>query len=229
MIGLHAKRHFGQVRPDRPTENFEIAENLTLWEQLANILGRMRAIVRLAGVFSFGVVLQQGLPQTSEPPLQVSLCEVKAHPENFLHKLIEVHVTASHGFEDSMVDDRRCPWPKAGPGVWMEYGGMRSSNTMYAGGGSPKPERDRLPVVEGMPVDLVDDQTFKEFDSQLHSQHSKPIRGSNTVRATIRGRLFGRFEGIAGTQVNTAWRGYGHMDCCILFVVTQVVSIDSTL
>ena len=37
--------------------------------------------------------------QSPEKPLAVSLCEVKAHPESFLHKLIEFTATASHGLK----------------------------------------------------------------------------------------------------------------------------------
>jgi hypothetical protein len=185
----------------------------------------MRLFIGLAGMAAITLVLQQGRAQTQEKPLAVSLCEVKAHPENFLHKLIEITVTASHGFEDSMVEDSRCPWPNAGSGVWMEYGGTRSTNTMYCCGLSPKPERDKPLVVDGMSLELVDDETFKEFDKQLHPKHTKPQRDSDKVIATMRGRIFARYEGIGGTQQSPAWRGYGHMGCCMLFVVTQVVSV----
>jgi hypothetical protein len=160
-----------------------------------------------------------------ETPLRVSLCEIKAHPENFLHKLVELTATASHGFEDSMVEDNRCSWPQGGPGVWMEYGGKRSTATMYCCGISPKPDRPETLVIEGMPLDLVIDSAFREFDKRLHPNHPRQ-RSSDTVRATLRGRVFGRYEGIGGTNQNPAWRGYGHMGCCMLFVVTQVVSVD---
>ncbi len=186
----------------------------------------MRIVIWSVGVVALSLGLQQSWAQSPEKPQTVSLCQVKTHPEKFLHKLIEITATASHGFEDSMVEDGQCPWPKGGPGIWMEYGGTRSTDTMYAGGGSPKPDREKPLVVEGTPVELVDDQIFREFDKQLHPKHSKPKRGSDTVRATMRGRLFARYEGIGGTQVSPAWRGYGHMDCCMLFVVTQVVSLD---
>ena len=189
----------------------------------------MRSVIGLAGVLAFGAAYQQGRSQAPaqvpEKPLAVSLCKVKAHPERFLHKLIEVTVTASHGFEDSMIDDGGCPWPNGGPGIWMEYGGTRSTDTMYCCGSSPKPDRAKTLVVDGVPLDLVDDETFRAFDKQLHPKHSKPQRGSDLVRATLRGRVFARYEGIGGTQQNPAWRGYGHMGCCMLFVVTQVVSL----
>ena len=186
----------------------------------------MRSVIGLAGTLLISVALQQGWAQALEKPLNVSLCEVKAHPEHFLHKLIEVTATASHGFEDSTVEDGQCPWQNGGPGVWMEYGGTRSTNTMYCCGFSPKPDREKPLVVEGITLELVDDQIFKEFDRRLHPRHAKPQRASDIVVATMRGRVFARYEGIGGTQQNPTWRGYGHMGCCMLFVVTQVVSLN---
>lgn len=186
----------------------------------------MRSVVRLVGIVALGAAFQQGRAQAPEKPLAVSLCQVKAHPENFLHKLVEVTATASHGFEDSMVEDSGCSWPNGGPGIWMEYGGMRSTDTMYCCGFSPKPDRAKPLVIDGISLTLEDNQTFREFDKQLHPKHSKPQRGANRVRANLRGRIFARYEGIAGTQQSPAWRGYGHMGCCILFVVTQVVSLN---
>ena len=103
----------------------------------------------------------------------------------------------------------------------MEYGGSRST-----GGFSPKPTRDKSLVVEGISLSLIEDEKFQEFDARLHQKHSEPQRASDTVKATLRGRVFGRYEGIAGTQQSPAWRGYGHMGCCMLFVVTQVLSVD---
>jgi hypothetical protein len=189
------------------------------------ILARMRMISVLSGVLTIGFATVQSRAQNQEVPLKVSLCEVKAHPENFLHKLVEFTATASHGFEDSMVEDGRCSWPKGGPGVWMEYGGKRSTATMYCCGFTPKPDRDKTLVVDGISLDLVDDVTFRTFNKLLHPVRAKP-GPSSTVKATLRGRIFGRYEGIGGTQQGLGWRGYGHMDCCMLFIVTQVVSVE---
>jgi hypothetical protein len=185
----------------------------------------MRTISVVAGPLLIALGSMQSAAQSQEPPVQVSLCDIKADPEDFLHKLVEFTATASHGFEDSMVEDSRCSWPDHGPGVWMEYGGKRSTATMYCCGISPKSDRPDTLVVDGITLDLVDDETFRDFDRRLHPRHSKP-RTSDTVRATLRGRIFARYEGIGGTQQNPAWRGYGHMGCCMLFVVTQVVSVD---
>jgi hypothetical protein len=183
----------------------------------------MRVIVALAGMFAVSLAPAFSRAQSSEVPVKVSLCEIKAHPENFLHKLVEFTATASHGFEDSMVEDSSCPWSDKSPGVWMEYGGKRSTATMYCCGVAPKPDRDETLVVDGLPIGLVDDETFRAFDKRLHPQHPKQ-RSSDTVRATLRGRIFARYEGIMGTKQNPGWRGYGHLGCCMLFVLTQVFS-----
>src|SRR5438128_2173982 len=103
------------------------------------ILIRMRMIYVVAGMLAIGLTPARICAQ--EVPLRVSLCEVKAHPEKFLHKLVEFTATASHGFEDSLVEDSRCSWPDGGAGIWMEYGGKRSTATMYCCGVSPKPDR----------------------------------------------------------------------------------------
>jgi hypothetical protein len=176
-------------------------------------------------VLAIGLAPTQSWAQRPEAPLRVSLCEVKAHPENFFHKLVEFTATASHGFEDSMVEDGRCAWPKFGPGVWMEYGGKRSTATIYCCGGSPKPDRPDTLVIDGILLDLVDDEAFREFDKRLHPKRPTQ-RSSEIVKATFRGRIFARYEGIMGTQQKPEWRGYGHMDCCMLFVVMQVVSVE---
>ena len=69
-----------------------------------DILARMRLVIGLAGAIPLLLALQQGRAQTPEKPVAVSLCDVKAHPENFLHKLIEVTATASHGFLDAFTN-----------------------------------------------------------------------------------------------------------------------------
>jgi hypothetical protein len=189
------------------------------------ILAGMRNISVLAGLLLIASVPAWSAAQSPETPARVSLCDIKAHPENFRHKLVEFTATASHGFEDSMVEDPTCSWPDHGPGVWMEYGGKRSTATMYCCGVSPNSERPDTLVVDGISLDLIDDGTFREFDKRLHPKHSKQ-RSSDLVRATLRGRIFARYEGIGGTRQNPSWQGYGHMGCCMLFVVTQVVSVE---
>ena len=52
-----------------------------------------------------GLAASHAQAQQPEAPIQASLCEIKAHPEKYLKKLVEFTAIASHGFEDSMVED----------------------------------------------------------------------------------------------------------------------------
>jgi|SRR5215472_13891019 len=159
---------------------------------------------------------------STEQPIPTTLCEIKAHPENFQHKLVEFRATASHGFEDSMVEESTCPWPKNGnPGVWMEFGGTRSTDTMYCCGFNPKPDRPANLQVDGVEVPLVDDDLFRHFNKALHPERAQPGK-SVTVDAILRGRIFANRVRYGRPE---HWGGYGHMGCCMLFVVTQVVSV----
>jgi hypothetical protein len=66
---------------------------------------------------------------------------------------------------------------------------------------------------------LVSDQRFSQFDKLIQ-------RGPDSmVRATLLGRFF---SGELMTRGNSKpfWGGYGHMGCCSLFVIQQVVSVD---
>jgi hypothetical protein len=163
----------------------------------------------------------------TEQPIKTTLCDIKAHPENYQHKLVEFTTVASHGFEDSMVEDATCAWTKNNnPGVWLDFGGKAKTDTMYCCGPTIGATRPDILKVDGIELPLVDDDVFEQFNARLHPQHS-PKRDSVYVRATMRGVVFAQYVGIMGTNgTPKRWSGYGHMGCCMLFVVTQVVGVD---
>lgn len=178
-----------------------------------------RAVAPLAAallfVFCLATPRQAAAPR--QTPEKISVCRLLKDPAAFDHKLIEVTGFVSHGFEDFGLFDPTCP--SRGSGIWLEYGGTASSNTMYCCGVTPSHTRPKPLVVEKIPVTLLDDETFRQFDKLIQ----RP-RGS-VVHATIAGRFF------AGKQVKwpagTLWGGYGHMGCCSLFAIQQVVSVDA--
>jgi hypothetical protein len=147
---------------------------------------------------------------------KVTVCQLQEDPAAYNHKLVEVTGFVSHGFEDFGLFDPTCA--ARGGGVWLEYGGKVSSNTMYCCGVTPSHARPKQLVVEEIPVTLTDDETFRRFDEMIQ----RP-RGS-VARATVVGRFF------AGRQVKwpagTRWGGYGHMGCCSLLAIERVVSVD---
>jgi hypothetical protein len=112
--------------------------------------------------------------------------------------------------------DPLCPSPFD---VWLEYGGTVSSGTIYCCGPTSDRSRRKSLKVEHIPIPLVDDVRFREFDGLIQ----RPL--DRVVHATIVGRFF------AGRQIHypngsVAWGGYGHFGCYSLLAIQQVLSVD---
>jgi hypothetical protein len=151
-----------------------------------------------------------------DEPVRVAVCDLKADPAEYNHKLIEVTGFVSHGFEDFGLFDPTCPsWPY----VWLEYGGKNKSGTMYCCGVSADRSRSKELAVEGIEVPLTTDEHFDAFDTLIHNPPD------TVVRATLVGRFFaGKKTRFPSGQ--EGWRGYGHMGCCSLLAIQQVISVS---
>ncbi len=152
----------------------------------------------------------------SMEPEKVTLCQLKSDPAKYNHRLIEITGFISHGFEDFTISDPACSsWPD----VWLEYGGTAASGTMYCCGVTASRTRPTPLVIEKISIPLVDNEQFSKFDKLLQR------RPDSVVHATIVGRFF------SGEQVKypsgTCWGGYGHMGCCSLLAIQQVISVDT--
>lgn len=153
--------------------------------------------------------------QPPDKPLRVSPCELKNAPATYNHKLIEVTGFISHGFEDFSIFDPEC---KSWPSIWLEYGGTAASGTMYCCGVTAQRVRPEPLIVENIPITLVEDERFREFDKLIRRPPD------SVVRATIVGRFFSGEKVTYPTRVG--WAGYGHMGCCSLLAIQQVVSVE---
>jgi hypothetical protein len=153
-------------------------------------------------------------PSTAEPE-RVSVCALQRDPAAYDHKLLEVAGLVSHRFEHFVLSGADCAQD---PRVWLEYGGNMNSSTIYCCGTAAGAKRDATLVVEGITIPLLDDALFRRFDARIRAGRD----------ARFRAGLVGRF--FAGEKVDTAnggfWGGYGHIGCCSLLVIQQVVSVD---
>jgi hypothetical protein len=98
----------------------------------------------------------------------------------------------------------------------MEFGGKASTGTMSTVSGLNRTRREPA-IVEGVTVPLVEDANFHRFDELLHQGNG------NLVHAQVIARFFAGKENLYGRK---GWSGYGHMGCCSLFLIQQVVSVD---
>jgi hypothetical protein len=152
----------------------------------------------------------------AEDPERVTTCQLAKEPAVYNHKLIEVTGLVSHGFEDFTLFDPECSSPLH---VWLEYGGRVRSGTVYCcPENSGKRSRRKPLVVEGIPAPLVRDEPLREFDRLIG------LGPDRLVRATIIGRFF---AGEQGRLPNGGLLpGYGHLGCCSLLAIQQVLSVD---
>jgi hypothetical protein len=173
---------------------------------------------RCLPVTSKVVLLLVGLASLAfcEEPEKASICQLKADPAAFNHKLIQVTAFVSQGFEDFTLQDPSCgSWPD----IWLEYGGEAASGTMYCCGVTNSRTRPKQLEVENVSVPLIEDENFRKLDSLV-----QVTGGYATAHGTIVGRFF------SGKEISYPngkhWGGYGHMGCCSLLVIQQVLAVD---
>ena len=173
-------------------------------------------------ILLFAVRVATGQSNPLTVPVKATLCDIAANPEAFNHHLVEAHGIALHGFEVSEFHDPTCRHTR--PGIWIEFGGTQSTNTMYCCGVAAKLTRPRPLVIDGIGPPLVDDSLFRDFERRLRTD-GPPQEQVATTGATLRGIVFAHQVQWNKTSA-PFWGGYGHMGCCILLVVTQVVALD---
>lgn len=137
--------------------------------------------------------------------VHATACELEQHPELYHHKLVEVTSAISREFENFTLAD-----PSCSTGAWIEYGGKKSSQTIYCCPGSGGVRKRSKPlIIDGIETKLVDDKMFRKFDKE----------SKKGVQARLVGRFFAKpREGFMG--------GYGHFGCCNLFVIERVFEVQ---
>jgi hypothetical protein len=179
----------------------------------------MRRTVRFTLTLVFA--LSVAAVASGEEPRDISVCQLKANPAFYDHKLIEVTGFVSHAFEDFTISDPSC---SSWPGVWLEYGGKANSGTIYCCGGTSNRSRPNELKIEGISSPLIDDDQFKAFDKAIHPPFRSGRHGA-MIHTTLVGRYF------AGKPINNLkgnlWDGFGHMGCCTLLVIQEVKAADT--
>jgi hypothetical protein len=152
-----------------------------------------------------------------EPPkaAKVALCALEADPAAYNHKVIDVRAVVSHGLNDFTLSDPSCERRSR---IWLEYGGRVNSETEYCCGVKGGPRTSDL-VVEGIATRLIDDARFRRFDARVRSH------GDVSFRAHLIGRFFAGLK--QRTPTGDVWGGYGHLSCCSLLVIQQVMAVEA--
>jgi hypothetical protein len=163
---------------------------------------------------SCGQVISQDQSMNSAQVIDAGLCEVAKTPQLFDGKLLRLHAFLSMEFEDSTLHDASCPeealtnmgnpsdWPTE---IWAEF----ADHTDYW-------------KVKGF-APLANDERLQQFRTLLLSR--------SHVHQMTAATMVGTFY--AGTAIDikgrpaTRFRGYGHMGCCSLFVISRIEAVDT--
>ena len=137
---------------------------------------------------------------------------MKSNPAAYDHKLVQVTAFASRGFENFTLFDPAC---QAWPEIWLEYGGLVSSGTVYSSSMSANRKRSKPIEIEGITVPLTDDKAFRDFDRLIQ-------RPPESIAHAILAGWF--FAGSHGAAAGSS--AYGPMGCCSLLIVQQVLEVD---
>jgi hypothetical protein len=174
-------------------------------------------IVFFPAALIVGVLATSPAPQSTSTQtiVDTSVCAIAATPGSFDGKLVRVSAFISSGFEDSTLHDYGCaeealvnmmkPSTSAKPNIWVEF----------------QDEGEHYGVKEFAP--LVNDETYQQF--------RKVVLARSRLDQMTRARMIGTFyssrpQGF--THDIEPMRGYGHMGCCGLFVLSRVESVETT-
>jgi hypothetical protein len=165
--------------------------------------------------FWLGTEVRSEITQPTPAAQKVSLCALQENPATYNHKMIDVRAVVSHGLNDFTLSDPRCE-PRSR--IWLEYGGRVNSETVYCCGVKAGPRAADL-VVEGIATRLIDDGLFRRFDARVRT------KGDVAFRAHLIGRFFAGLK--QRTPEGDVWGGYGHLGCCSLLVIEQVLAVEA--
>lgn len=173
--------------------------------------------ILLALASAYSVRTTASLPSKSaETPVNVTVCDLQNDPAKYNRQLVKITGFVSHGFEDFGLFDPTCQGQAS---IWVEYGGTKASDTMYCCNVVPGHTRSENVSVDGIKVPLIADDRFNQFDGMIKKRYDLIMHAS----------LVGRF--FSGEKIKYPggefWSGYGHLGCCMLFVIQQVLSVDA--
>jgi len=172
----------------------------------------LQVVLVCLSLFCLAISPEQRRP---EQAVQVTVCQLLKEPWRYDHALVQVSGDVLHGFEVFQIYPDHCPEAPNSMGVWLEYGGERSSGTMYCCGVTADRKRPDPLVIEGIRSSLKLDEAFQRFDALIDGE------ALTRVNATLIGRFF---SGRRLRHPKGAWGGYGHMGSFSLLVIEQVRS-----
>jgi hypothetical protein len=160
------------------------------------------------------------LAYAQENPVEVPPCDLARNPKEFDGKLISVRGGLNVYFENFSLGIGNCETEQY---IWLAFGGdVPGIVASMVNDAFRKPGSDIK--VNGVSYGIKKDDSFRKLYALIAARHgNKP---DYKVTATLTGMF------LAGEEHKTAkgatyFGGYGHLNCCALFVITQVSDVES--
>lgn len=155
-----------------------------------------------------------------ETPQDVSICDLAKHPKPFDGKMIRVRGSLNVNFEDFTLSVEGCDSQQA---IWMAFGGDTPGVvTSMVNDNFRKPGEDVK--VNGVSYGIKKDESFRRLYALIAA--TRGDKPEFRVTATLTGAFFAGEE-IKPPNGQSTFRGYGHMGCCALLLITQVSDVES--
>jgi hypothetical protein len=153
-------------------------------------------------------------------PNDVSVCDLKTHPNAFDGKTIRVRSSLNVHFEDFTLGSADCD---AQQGIWLAFGGDVPGIVASTVNDNLRKSGVDLKV-NGVSYGITKDEDFHKLYALIAARHGE--KAAYHVTATLTGTFFSGEE-IKVPNRESYFGGYGHLGCCSLLVITQVSNVES--
>ena len=156
--------------------------------------------------------------RAQESPL--NFCDIAKSPKSFDGKMVRVRGTLSVHFEDFSLAGGNCDTQQ---GIWLTFGGDVPGIVASTFNDSFRKRGVNIKV-NGVPYGIKKDENFRRLYALIAARH-----GGNPayrVTATLVGQFFAGTE-LKQSNGQTVFGGYGHLGCCALLVITEVLDAES--
>ena len=157
--------------------------------------------------------------RSQNPQAKVSACDLAKNPKAYDGKTIRVRGTLNVHFEDFTL----APGCETQQGIWLAFGGDVPGIVASLVNDNVRKPGTKFEL-NGVSYEIRKDDNFHKMYALIAARHGdKP---DYRVTTTLTGAFF------AGEEIEFAggvkpFGGYGHIGCCALFVITQVLDVVS--
>ncbi|HEX6803829.1 MAG TPA: hypothetical protein VF133_09140 [Terriglobales bacterium] len=162
-----------------------------------------------------------------KPVHDITVCELRLHAGEFDHETVRVRGTADLEFEIFALYDPQCKDTKA-TDVWLTFGGDVSDIATYCCGDHSRRPGHVLEL-DGKPVPLRKDGAFEQFYKLVRASRNRTPTGAPCASDCHFYRVTATLTGVFLAEKNTEKEhlGYGHLGCCSLLIIEQVVGVSA--